>query len=109
MALLDREEQGLATYQHELAALLGLDRSSITRLCSRLEAEGRLKQEPAPADARARLLRLTASGQRMAGNLRSASLARFNRILDAVPSAKRQPLLEALKVLTAAVHTLEEA
>lgn len=108
MALLDREEAGAATYQHELAALLGLDRSSITRLCSKLEADGRLKQEPAPDDARARLLRLTASGQRMAGNIRTASLERFTRIVDAIPAPKRQPLLDALKLLTAAVQTLEE-
>ncbi|HEX2877151.1 MAG TPA: MarR family winged helix-turn-helix transcriptional regulator [Polyangiaceae bacterium] len=108
IALLGREEAGTATYQHELAELLGLDRSSIARLCSRLEADGRLKQEPAPDDARARLLRLTASGQRMAGNIRAASLERFARIVEAIPASKRQPLLDALKVLTAAVLTLEE-
>jgi DNA-binding MarR family transcriptional regulator len=107
MALLDRQEAGAATYQHELAELLGLDRSSITRLCSRLEADGRLKQEAAPDDARTRLLRLTVSGQRMAGNIRAASLERFTRIVEAVPAAKRQPLLDALKILTSAVQTLE--
>lgn len=108
MALLDRDEQGLPTQQHELAELLGLDRSSITRLCSRLEGAGRLKQEPAPADARTRRLRLTASGQRMATNLRAASLTRFTRIVDAIPPSQRQPLLEAVKLLTAAVRSLEE-
>ena len=108
MALLDREESGVITYQHELAELLALDRSSIARLCSRLEAEGRLKQEAAPDDARTRVLRLTASGQRMAGNIRAASLERFSRIVEAIPASRRQPLLEALKVLTAAVQTLEE-
>jgi DNA-binding MarR family transcriptional regulator len=108
MVLLDREEAGIATYQHELAELLGLDRSSITRLCSRLEADGRLSQEPAPHDARARLLRLTGGGQRMAGNIRAASLERFKRIVAAIPSAKRRPLLHSLEVLTAAVQTLEE-
>lgn len=108
MVLLDREEGGIATYQHELAELLGLDRSSIARLCSRLEADGRLEQGPAPEDARARLLRLTGSGQRMAGTIRAASLERFARILKAIPASKRQPLLDALKILTAAVQTLEE-
>jgi DNA-binding MarR family transcriptional regulator len=108
MAILDREEAGTLTYQHELAELLGLDRSSIARLCARLEADGRLKQEPAPDDARARLLRLTASGQRMASNIRAASLERFARIVEAIPPSKRSPLLDALKVLTAAVLTLGE-
>ena len=108
MALLDREAAGTPTYQHELADLLGLDRSSITRLCARLEADGRLKQEAAPDDARTRVLRLTTSGQRLAGNIRAASLVRFTRIVDAIPVSKRQPVLDALKVLTAAVQTLEE-
>jgi DNA-binding MarR family transcriptional regulator len=108
MLLLDREEARVATYQHELAELLGVDRSNVTRLCARLEADGRLEQEPGPDDARTRLLRLTASGQRMASNLRAASLERFTRIIDAVPIAKRQPLFDALKVLTAAVQTLQE-
>jgi DNA-binding MarR family transcriptional regulator len=108
MVLLDREEGGVATYQHELAELLGLDRSSITRLCSRLEADGRLEQEPGPDDARTRLLRLTASGQRLAGNIRTASLDRFARIVAAIPGSKRRPLLETLNVLTAAVLTLEK-
>lgn len=108
MVLLDREGQGLSTYQHELAERLGLDRSSIQRLCARLESEGRIQQQPAPHDARARRLQLTPSGQRMASNIQAASLQRFTRIVDAIPASKRQPLLDALEVLTAAVLTLEE-
>jgi DNA-binding MarR family transcriptional regulator len=108
MILLEREADGLSTLQHELAEQLGLDRSSVQRLCSRLEADGRIKQEPAPDDARARRIQLTASGQRLAANVRAASLQRFTRILDAIPSSKRQPLLDALEVLTTALLTLEK-
>jgi DNA-binding MarR family transcriptional regulator len=108
MILLAREGASLDTFQHELAELLGLDRSSVQRLCTRLESDGRVKQEPAPHDARTRRIRLTASGQRMAANIQAASLQRFVRILEAIPHSKRQPLLESLKVLTEAVLTLEE-
>jgi len=108
MILLEREGEGASTYQHELAEQLGLDRSSVQRLCARLETDGRIKQEPGPDDARARRLRLTASGQRMAANIQAASLRRFSRIVDAIPVSKRQPLLDALETLTAAVLTLEE-
>lgn len=107
MLLLDRELKGLSTFHHEMAEHLGLDRSSVQRLCSRLEADGRIKQAPAPDDARARSVQLTASGQRMAANIQAASLRRFTRIIEAIPAAKRQPLLDALEVLTAAVQTLE--
>jgi DNA-binding MarR family transcriptional regulator len=108
MLLLDRAHAGVSTYQHELAALLGLDRSSVQRLCSGLEASGRITQEPAPDDARTRRIELTANGQRMAANIRAASLRRFSRIVGAIPVAKRQPVLDALKVLTTAVRTLED-
>lgn len=108
MILLEREADGLSTFQHELAEQLGLDRSSVQRLCSRLEADGRIKQAPAPDDARARRIQLTASGQRLATNIRAASLQRFTRIVDAIPASKRQPLLDALEVLTTALLTLEK-
>lgn len=108
MILLERERTEVTTYQHELADLLGLDRSSVHRLCARLESDGRIKQEPAPDDARTRRLQLTATGQRMASSIQTASLQRFTRIVDAIPPSKRQPLLEALDILTAAVLTLEE-
>ena len=107
MALLDREKTGVATFQHQLAELLGLDRSSIARLCARLEAEGRLTQVSAPDDARTRMLRLTPNGERMATNIQAASLDRFTRIVDAIPPSKRGSLLAALQVLSAAVQTLE--
>jgi len=107
MLLLGRERDGLSTFQHELAELLGLDRSSIQRLCSRLEANGRIKQAPGPNDARARSIQLTSSGRRLAANIQAASLERFTRIAEAIPASKQQPLLDALEVLTAAVLTLE--
>jgi hypothetical protein len=44
----------------------------------------------------------------MAGNIRAASLERFTRIVEAVVPAKRQPVLEALSLLTAAVRSLEK-
>jgi len=108
MALLERQRAGSSTFQHELSELLALDRSSVQRLCARLEADGRIKQEPAPDDARSRRIELTASGQRMAANIQAASLRRFTRIVAAIPASKRRPLLDALQVLTAAVLTLED-
>jgi len=107
MILLERESAGARTFQHELAELLALDRSSVQRLCARLESDGKITQESAPDDARTRRIRLTTSGQRMASNIQSASLQRFTRIVEAIPTAKRRPLLDALEVLTAAVSTLE--
>jgi DNA-binding MarR family transcriptional regulator len=108
MMLLEREREGLSSHQHELASQLGLDRSSVQRLCARLEGDGRITQQPAPGDARTRLVQLTPAGQKMASNIQAASLQRFTRIVEAIPASKRRTLLEALEVLTAAVRTLED-
>ncbi|HVY29294.1 MAG TPA: MarR family transcriptional regulator [Polyangiaceae bacterium] len=108
MLLLEREDAGATTHQHELAERLALDRSSIQRLCAKLEADGRVRQASAPDDGRSRRIELTAAGRRMASTIHAASLQRFTRIVDAIPVSKRQMLLDALQVLTAAVLTLEE-
>ena len=108
MLLLERERAELTTPQSELAEQLGLDKSSIARLCSRLEADARITQKPGADDGRSRQLELTARGRKLATTIEAASLARFNRVLSAIPSAKRRGVLESLQLLTQAVANLEE-
>lgn len=109
MILLEREERGMTTKQSELAEQLALDKSSITRLCERLETDAHATQQPAPDDGRSRLLELTPRGRRMASTIQAASLARFRRVAEGVPPAKRRALLESLQLLTEAVQTLGDA
>ena len=106
MLLLEREARGLDTTQSELAAELGLDKSSITRLCARLEADERVTQQRAESDGRSRQLALTAPGRKMATNIQGASLQRFRRVIDALPRAKRRAVLDSLQLLTQAVGAL---
>lgn len=108
MVLLERERQSLTTSQSDLGARLGIDKSNIARLCERLHAEKHAVQARSAEDGRSRLLHLTADGERMARKLASASLARFQRVMDAVPKQKRAALLESLTVLNAAITTLGE-
>jgi DNA-binding MarR family transcriptional regulator len=107
MLLLERETSGRTTSQSELAAQLGLDKSSITRLCARLEADQRVTQQSPESDRRSRLLALTTRGRKLATHVQSTSLERFRRVLEAVPPKKRRGLLASLSVLTEAVATLE--
>jgi DNA-binding MarR family transcriptional regulator len=106
MFLLERESCGLVTTQSELIDGLGLDKSSIARLCSRLEADERVTQQRGSVDGRSRELVLTARGRRLAATIQAASLARFSRVLGAIPSAKRRGVLEGLELLTRAVTSL---
>lgn len=108
MVLLERGAAGIGTSQTDLCARLGIDKSNVARLCSRLESSGHATQRPDPADGRGRLLSLTASGRRMAERIELASQERFQRLARAVPSAKRATVLEALEVLTTAVQALSD-
>ncbi len=108
MLLLERESAGVGTTQTELAEALGLDKSSIARLCARLEADERATQQPLPEDRRSRRVALTGRGRKLAENIQAASTERFRRVFSAIPRSKRADVVAALCLLTAAVQSLEE-
>ena len=109
MLLLEREQAGVTTTQWELAEHLGLDKSSVARLCARLQSEEHATQARVPEDGRSRRLELTPRGRRMATNIRAASLERFRRVAEAVPTAKRKSLLDSIELLNVAIATLAQA
>lgn len=96
-----------AVVQRDLAAALGLDKSSVARLCARMEAAGHVVQTRSEADGRAREIELTAKGARVARQVDQESRERFSRILAAIPSKQRDRVLEALETLNVALKSLE--
>lgn len=109
MILLARESAGLTTTQSDLANELFLDKSSVTRLCARLEGDERVTQQRGEEDGRSRELALTLRGRKMASNIHAASLERFRRVLDAIPKEKRRSVIGSLAILTTAVSSLGES
>lgn len=103
MLLLERERAGNAPRQNDLGAVLGIDKSNVTRLVQRLEGAGRIDRAPSDADARARLLRLTPKGKRLAESLEAASRARFKALCARIPVARRKAVISALALLGAAL------
>lgn len=89
--------------QQELGRALGIDKSNVARLCRRMEAAGHLKQDRCEEDGRARLLRLTARGARLAEQVEEASRARFAGVMRAIPADARSALLTSLRALNDAV------
>jgi DNA-binding MarR family transcriptional regulator len=108
MVLLERDLAGAPMTQTELGAALGIDKSNVARLCSRLENARHAEQVPAPDDARSRLVSLTATGKRMAQRITEASRDRFARITAALPRSERATVLDSLTLLNEAVETLRE-
>jgi DNA-binding MarR family transcriptional regulator len=103
MALLDASHRNASLTHRELAALLNIDKSNVTRLCQRLVDAGELEQAPGAEDARTRRVALTPKGARAARGLEQASADRFERLLAAIPRGQRAPLLAAFRTLNEAL------
>jgi DNA-binding MarR family transcriptional regulator len=104
--LLERSQSAAETRQRELADALNLDKSSVARLCQRMETAGHVIQKRLPDDARAREVVLTAKGKKLAQTVDAASRERFERVVTAMREADRQRVLDALAILNTAVSTL---
>ena len=95
--------------QQDLATALGLDKSSITRLCSKMVDAGHLQQAASEADGRAWVLSLSAKGRRVAETLEEASKARFRRLAAALPTrVPPEDVVAVLEALTVAVVSTSE-
>ena len=66
----------------DVAAALGLDKSTVSRGIAQLERIGLIERVPDPDDGRARLLRLTDDGAERFGAIRAQRRAEFEAILE---------------------------
>jgi DNA-binding MarR family transcriptional regulator len=104
MLLLDAGEQGMLS--STLAARLGVDKSTTSRTCARLTDNGHITAGPSSDDGRAKPLRLTKKGARLAREVQEASRDRFARLLDHVPPRRRADVVDALRDLVLALQKM---
>jgi DNA-binding MarR family transcriptional regulator len=88
------EEPGID--QRGLADRLGVDRNNASVLVNRLEATGLIERQVNGNDRRARLLRLTAQGQRLHDRLRPKTFANQQRMLSVLKPGEREQFLDLL-------------
>lgn len=91
-----------ALSQQDLAAKLGLQKSTVSRLVDQLEAADLAVRNPNPSDGRSVLVALTPNGRRRARRLAEARRDLFARLLDQLDEGARRSVIEGL------IH-LEEA
>jgi DNA-binding MarR family transcriptional regulator len=104
MLLLDAGDEGMLS--SALAARLGVDKSTGSRLVARLAEAGHLAAAPSTDDARAKPIRLTRKGLRVAMEVQVASKDRFARLLDHVAPRRRGDVVEAMRELVAALEKM---
>lgn len=90
--------------QHEVAARLQLEKSTVSRLVGQLYGRGWVERVKRDGDARVTWLALTDAGQASAARLADARAARFARLLDAIPEEKRDTVLDAITTLVEALR-----
>ena len=90
--------------QAELARRLRLEKSTVSRLVGQLVGRDWVRRQPDPGDGRATRLALTPEGERAAARLAEARAVKFQRLIDAIPPAERESVLDALDALTVALR-----
>lgn len=82
--------------QHRLADWMALDRTSISTLVFRLEQQGLIERAVNGADRRARVLRLTATGEALHERIRPKTQVAQARILRVLTVAERRAFIDML-------------
>ncbi len=105
MVLLEHQRAGRRPTQQDLGRVLGIDKSNVARLCSKMEASGQLVQKRSTRDGRLRLLTLTSRGARVAGAVERSSQERFRELILGVRAEERASILSALAALNEALSS----
>ncbi|MDT4904908.1 MAG: hypothetical protein QOH52_2924 [Pseudonocardiales bacterium] len=87
----------------ELAAVLGIDNSTLTPQTQRLERDGLVVRETDPADGRAALVRITRAGRQLLARLHSSRRALLDEQLSTWPDDDRARAAAILSRLAAAL------
>lgn len=93
----------------ELATKLAIDRTNVSRLCVRMEVAGELAREPHPEDGRARTLRLTARGKKLARSVDEQSAGHFEGVAKQLGGSVGEVVSTLTRLANAMALTEEDA
>jgi DNA-binding MarR family transcriptional regulator len=85
-----------------LAELLGVDASTVTRMCDRLLRDGLIVRRAEPSDRRVQRIALSAKGEQTVAAVSARRREEFATLLDAIPAPRRAGVIAALRELGAA-------
>lgn len=81
----------------KLVALMGRDKSQMTRLIQMLEGKGYLQRQPSPSDGRVSLLQLTYKGRAFVGEISKLMSEVIDGVLSPLTGAERELLASLLR------------
>ena len=89
---------------NELAELLNLDKSTVSRTVEQLVTHDMIVREPDPNDRRYVTLQLTSKGEQLFGDIEKRMQAYFTEILELIPEEKREQVIDSLQIFSKALH-----
>ncbi len=87
----------------ELAELLNLENSTMSRTVNNLVTSGLAKREIDPQDRRYVTISLTESGSRLFEGIEVDMNSYFGKVYESIPENKKQQVLESLQILIYAI------
>lgn len=105
--LLEVEKQGAMTAA-QLVQMLGLEKSSVSRMLSRLIAAGELQDVPSAEDARYKTLQLTAQGKASVARINSYGAMRVHEALQHLTSAEQEAVARGLSAYATALEACRQ-
>lgn len=107
--LIHLEETGGGISQKALALLVGVDGSSLVRILDMLERDGLIERRRDEADGRARLIHLTAEGQRRVAEIRDELGQGEKEMLADFSDVEIQAMLDYFARLDRRMYDLERS
>lgn len=85
---------------NELAELLNLDKSTVSRTVDQLVTSGSLIREVDPDDRRYVMLRLALKGEELFKNIEQRMDIYFTETLESIPEEKRKQVIEGVEIFS---------
>jgi len=95
-------ENGLQRDQQQIALEVGLERSNVADVISRLEGRGLVRRIDHCQDRRRKVVKLTPKGVRLLNKMEASVQRAHARTIEALPEASRQLFLELMSDLVRA-------
>jgi DNA-binding MarR family transcriptional regulator len=90
---------------NDLAAELGLDKSTVSRIVDGLERKRAIRRAPNPDDGRSMLIQATASGEDRRTRIEADIVAENAKVLAAFSPAARRQIVPIIRALSRAAKT----
>jgi DNA-binding MarR family transcriptional regulator len=105
--LLEAELRGQTSIT-ELASLLELDKSTLSRTVDGMCRAGLLNRDPDPTSRRQQVISLTEKGREKAASINRLCDASYTRLFDFIPPDKRHAVVESAAALAEAMRQMRK-